>query len=228
LLALVPLGGAGRRGLRHLSAAAVAAAGDVGWGAAPESADGGGRRARGRGRDGARARTEGRPRQLVRPPVGGSEGYVSILTTEQTHGIGVAHEAHPFLGHLVPRRVRRSLRVRDGTPPLVGEGAGGARGGREGARARSLEGPRLLPSRTRPGLVPDEGTPAAGGVGSARVDQADSVLRDGDAAAGSDRGAEDVRVGASYSRPHGGRRGRGRDGGSLCHDEVVVMGGDAG
>ena len=47
------------------------------------------------------------------------------------------------------------------------------------------------------GLVPNMGTPAASGVVNARVDQADSNLHDGDAAAGSDRGAENVRAKAT-------------------------------
>ena len=54
-------------------------------------------------RHGARARTKGRPRQLVRIPLGGSEGFVSNLTTEQTDGMCIAMEDHLLLGHLVPR-----------------------------------------------------------------------------------------------------------------------------
>ena len=108
----------------------------------------------------------------------------------------MALEDHILLGHIVPRHVQQSLRVRDGTPPLVGE-VGRIRGGHVCDHAQSLEGSGLLPSQPRPGLVPDEGTPATWGVVSACVDLADSVLPDGDMLVRSNHGAEDVRAGAS-------------------------------
>ncbi len=127
LLALVILGDGGiGRDLQHHTTAGVASAGGEGLVAALGGGGGGGRRARCRGSNGARARTDGRPRQLVPLPVRGGEGFVALLGAEQAHGVAVALEDHPGLGDLVPRHVRRGLIIRHGAPTLVGQGAYGA------------------------------------------------------------------------------------------------------
>ena len=207
-LALVPLDDGGIvSDLRHLTTGEVGA----GWGEAfgTGGETNGGRRTRSRRRDGSRAGSDGRPRDLVRISVCGREGFESELRAEQTRGMGVALEDHPALGHEVSRLVFRAGLVRDRTPPLIGQRARGARGGREGAGARSPERPRLPPRGAGSGLEAGQGTPAARGIRGARVDQADPVPRDGDAGTGSDRGAERVWAGASQARPYAGRGGRG-------------------
>ena len=209
-LALVPLDDGGIvSDLRHQTTGEVGA----GWGEAfgTGGETNGGRRTRSRRRDGSRAGSDGRPRDLVRISVRGREGFETELRAEQTRGMGVALEDHPALGHEVPRHVFRADRVRDGAPPLVGQRARGARGGREGAGARSPQRPGLLPRVAGSGLEAGQGTPAARGIRGARIDQADDpVLRDdGDAGTGSDRGAERVWAGASLARPYAGRGGRG-------------------
>ena len=113
-----------------------------------------------------------------------------------------------------------------------GKSNGRGGGGREGAGAGSAQGPGLPPMLTCPGLVSNQGAPAAGGIGIACIDQGDSCLHDRDAGARIDWGAGDVCAGASNAGPNRGRRGqssgyrRGQgggwdDGGSLNRNEVM-------
>lgn len=140
------------------------------------------------------------------------------MRAKQTHGMGIALEDHFALGYEIARRVRHARRICGWASALVGQRTRRARGGGERFRAvaRSLQGPCLLPCPTRPWLVTVQGTPAAGGRSSARVDKVDSILRDGVAGTGLDNGTFCVCFGACHRCRRSGSGWNRRSLGSLC------------